>query len=101
MPGKTCPSHATGNVVMITYAALSHAFSVVFDRCTNIFDIARLEKRFFGGCDVAGCFDKIQQKTLLTRFCRYAIMKITEEIYPYNLTNVGLWGFFMPEKTLS
>ena len=41
------------------------------------------------------------QKTLLTRFCRYAIMKITEEIYPYNLTNVGLWGFFMPKTALS
>ena len=24
-------------------------------------------------------------------------MKIKEKIYPYNLTNVGLWGFFMPE----
>ena len=33
-------------IVMITYAALSHAFPVVFDRCTNIFDIARLEIYF-------------------------------------------------------
>ena len=33
-------------IVMITYAALSHAFPVAFDRCTNIFDIARLEIYF-------------------------------------------------------
>ena len=33
-------------IVMITYAALSHAFPVVFDRCTNIFDIERLEIYF-------------------------------------------------------
>ena len=33
-----------GNVVMITYAALSHAISVAFDRCLDIFDIARLAK---------------------------------------------------------
>ena len=31
---------------MITYAALSHALSVVFDRCLDIFDIARLTKVF-------------------------------------------------------
>ena len=42
MPGKTCCSHVTGNAVMITYAALPHALSVDFDRCLDIFDIARL-----------------------------------------------------------
>jgi len=31
---------------MITYAALPHAISVVFDRCSDIFDIARLSKEF-------------------------------------------------------
>ena len=31
-----------GNVAMITYATLSHALSVAFDRCLDIFDIARL-----------------------------------------------------------
>ena len=44
--GKTCSSHARGNVVMITYAALSHAISVVFDRCPGMLDIARLTKVF-------------------------------------------------------
>ena len=46
MPGKTCCSHVTGNAVMITYAALSHAFSVVSDRCPGMLDIARLEIYF-------------------------------------------------------
>ena len=44
--GKTCPSHATGNVVMITYASLSHAISVVFDHCLDIFGITRFLKNF-------------------------------------------------------
>ena len=42
LPGKTCSSHARGNVVMITYAALSHVISVVFDRCPGMLEIARL-----------------------------------------------------------
>ena len=44
--GKTCPSHATGNVVMITYASLSHAISVVFDRCPDILRLHVLRKLF-------------------------------------------------------
>ena len=44
LPGKTCDSHATGNAVMITYAALPHAFSVVSDRCPDMLEIARLAK---------------------------------------------------------
>jgi hypothetical protein len=35
-----------GNVVMITYAALSHAISVVFDRCPDMLEIARFFKDF-------------------------------------------------------
>ena len=31
---------------MITYAALSHALSVVSDRCPGMLEIARLEKDF-------------------------------------------------------
>ena len=85
---------------MITYAALSHAISVAFDRCPGMLEITRFLK-IFGGCDVAGWVDKNRQETLLTRIYGYAIMNMTEEIYPYNLTNVGLWGFFMPKTALS
>ena len=61
---------------MITYAALSHAISVVFDRCLDIFDIARLAK-----------------------VISTAAMWLPYN--PHNLTNVGLWGFFMPKTALS
>ena len=40
---------------MITYAALSHAISVVFDRCLHTFDITRFLK-IFSGCDVAAIY---------------------------------------------
>ena len=35
-----------GNVVMITYAALSHAISVVFDHCPEMLEIARFFKDY-------------------------------------------------------
>jgi len=65
-----------GNVVMITYAALSHAISVVFDRCLDMLEITRLAMDFSAAA-------------------------IWLPYNPHNLTNVGLWGFFMPEKALS
>ena len=72
LPGRTCHSHATGNVAMITYAALSHAISVVFDRCPGMLEIARLAMDF----------------SAAAMWLPYI---------PHNLTNVELWGFFMPE----
>ena len=62
MPGKTCPSHATFNAVMITYAALSHAISVVFDRCPDMLEIARLEKEFSAAAMWLGGSTKIGRK---------------------------------------
>ena len=75
LPGSSCHSHAMGNVVMITYAALSHAISVVFDRCLDMLEITRFFKDFQRlrcGCHI-----------------------------PHDLTCAKLWGFFMPEKALS
>ena len=62
MPGKTCCSHVTGNAVMITYAALSHAFSVVSDRCPGMLDIARLEIYFSAAAMWLGDSTKFSRK---------------------------------------
>ena len=51
-----------GNVVMITYAALSHAISVVFDRCPGMLDIARLEKDFSVAAMWLGVSTKFSRK---------------------------------------
>ena len=58
-----------GNVVMITYAALSHAFSVVFDRCPDMLQIARFSKEF----------------SAAAMWLPYI---------PHNLTNVKLWFYY-------
>ena len=51
-----------GNVVMITYAALSHALSMVFDRCPDMLDIARLEKDFSAAAMWLGDSTKFSRK---------------------------------------
>ena len=51
-----------GDVAMITYATLSHALSVAFDRCPGIFDIARLEKDFSAAAMWLGDSTKFSRK---------------------------------------
>ena len=64
-----------GNVVMITYAALSHVISVVFDRCLDMFDITRFSKEF----------------SAAAMWLPYI---------PHNLTNVKLWFYYAKNNIL-
>jgi len=60
---------------MITYAALSHALPVVFDRCLDMFDSTRLSKEF----------------SAAAMWLPYI---------PHDLTCAKLWGFFVPPKSI-